>query len=58
MRVYKMGPKGLNKEIVKDPIAVVEHWLNSDAETGDIIEVEILEMNPEEYTSLPEYLGP
>jgi len=58
MIVYKMGPKGFNQHIEKDPTKVVECWLNDDAMPGDIIEVEVMEMTENEYESLPEYMGP
>ena len=56
MKVYKMGPSGLNKCIEEDPKAIM-FWLD-EAEVGDKFEIEVLEMTREEYKSLPEYMGP
>jgi hypothetical protein len=58
MRVYKMGPKGMNQCIEKNPSLVVDYWLNEDTPTGETIEVTVLEMSEEEYNNLPEYAGP
>ena len=57
MRVYKMGPKGLNQCIEEDPLMILE-WINNDADIGEVIEITIMEMSKEEYDKLPEYMGP
>lgn len=57
MKVYKIGPRGFNKAIEKDPALAVEGWL-SDADVGDVIEITVMEMSEEKYNKLPEYDGP
>jgi len=56
MKVYKMGPSGLNKCIEKDPKAIML-WLD-ECEVGDAFFIEVLEMTETEYNALPEYMGP
>lgn len=55
--VYKITPgKDLNPCCERDPKMILS-WLE-EADKGDTIKIEILEMTPEEYDSLPEYMGP
>jgi hypothetical protein len=56
-RIYKVSPgKSLNP-CCEDDIKNVMSWLQ-EAEAGEVITIEILEMTPEEYDALPEYMGP
>lgn len=57
MRVYKVTPvEGLNPCIEKYPEDVAV-WLQ-EAEVGEKITVEIIEMSEKEFENLEEYLGP
>lgn len=58
MRVYKMGPQGLNQHIEKDPSIALDLYLDNYAEVGDVIEITVMEMSQEEFENLPEYDGP
>ncbi len=57
MKIFKVWPDGdLNPCIEKEPEACLV-WLE-EAEPGDNIRIEVLEMAQEEYDKLPEYMGP
>ena len=57
MNVFKVWPgEGLNPCIEKDPSACLT-WLE-EAEPGDTVKIEVLEMTEAEYDALPEYMGP
>lgn len=63
MQVYKITPgfnketgKGLNPYCEKNFDAVGD-WLR-DAEPGEVILVEVIEMSEEVCSALPEYMGP
>lgn len=54
-RVFKVSTAGQNPFYAKD-IKNVSSWL-TDAEPGDIIQIEILKMHHNEYVNLTEYEG-
>ncbi len=57
MIVYKTYPdKDCSPCIEKSPQAVMI-WLQ-EAQPGETITVEVMEMSEDEYNSLPEYMGP
>ena len=57
MIVFKVWPGvDLNPCCEKDPAAVLV-WLE-EAEPGETIKIEVIEMTEEEYDKLPEYMGP
>lgn len=57
MRVYKITPgEGTCPYIEPNPAVIVD-WL-TDAELGEKITVDVLEMSEKEYKGLPEYTGP
>ena len=55
MRVYIIGPRGLNKCTELNIKGVIECLENSD--TPETWEIEIVEMTQEEYDILPEFDG-
>ena len=57
MRVYKVIPGILCNPCCEDAIGNVVGWIE-DAETGETIQIKILEMSLKEYNDLPEYMGP
>ena len=57
IRVYRVTPApGMNSCCEKD-LKMVLPWLE-EASFGETIKIEILEMTPESYDALPEYMGP
>ena len=57
MKVYKVTPGiGLNPCCEKD-LKTIQIWVE-EAEPGEILTVEILEMSEVEYNKFPEYMGP
>ena len=56
MRVYKIKP-GRLAPCYTTEITDISWWI-SDAESWTRITVDILEMTPEEFNELPEYVGP
>ena len=57
MKVFEIGPDaGHNRCNEKEAKAVLV-WLE-EAEVGDVITIRIKEMTAEDYSALPEFLGP
>lgn len=57
MKVFKVTPgEGLAPCCEKE-IKNVSVWIE-EAERGEVITVEVLEMSEKEYEELPEYIGP
>jgi hypothetical protein len=57
MKVYNISPgKGCNKCCEKDPKNALI-WLE-EAEPGETITIDVMEMSEEDFNSLPEYMGP
>ena len=57
MKIYRITPdKGLNPCCEDDKESIL-NWLEM-AEKGEILTIEILEMDGSEYAALPEYEGP
>ena len=57
MKVFKVWPGvDLNPCCEKDPAAALI-WLE-EAEPGEVIKIEVMEMTEKEYEALPEYEGP
>ena len=57
MKVYKLTPgPSLNPCVEKEPRNLLPFF--DDAEPGDKMTVEVLEMSEGEYLDLPEYMGP
>jgi hypothetical protein len=57
MKIYKITPgEMLNPVCEKDSTSILS-WLE-EAESGEKIVIDIIEMTEDEYNDLPEYMGP
>ena len=57
MKVFKLTPGKGNSPCVESDIRNLNAWFE-DAEPGDVYTVEVLYMTEDEYSRLPEYMGP